>query len=136
MSFEALSSDPKMLSCLTEAITGSVMLDFLPGSQTIPFAYWHAMAQPGQTAAAAQQQSNDFINEQIGKCDCRSLGYALHTAQDSVAWGHQYKTYNGWVGLLHFLGDYAPLPGTRADAIAKSKDVINQYKAQCKNCSK
>jgi hypothetical protein len=90
----------------------------------------------GQSVAAAESQSNDFINEQIGKCNCRALGYALHTAQDSAAWGHQYKTYNGWVGLLHFLGDYAPLPGARDKAIARSKSVVNGYKSRCKNCSK
>lgn len=136
MSFEVLSNDPAMLGCLTEAIKASVMLDFLPGSQTIPFAYLHAMAQPGQTAAAAEEQSNNFILGQIGKCNCTALGYALHTAQDSAAWGHRYKTFPGWTGLLHFLGDYAPLPGSRAKAIARSKSVVDAYKAKCQNCSK
>jgi RHS repeat-associated protein len=136
MSFEVLSNDPAMLPCLTEVITGSVMLDFLPGSQTVPFSYWHAMAQPGQSAAAAETQSNDFINEQIGKCNCRALGYALHTAQDSAAWGHHYKTYYGWVGALHIMGDYFPLPGARAKAIARSKSVVNGFKSRCLKCSK
>jgi RHS repeat-associated protein len=136
MSFEVLSNDSAMMGCLSEAIKASVMLDFLPGSQSIPFAFWHAMAQPGQTAAAAEEQSNNFILGQIGKCNCTALGYALHTAQDSAAWGHGYKTYPGWVGLLHFIGDYAPLPGNRAKAIARSKSVVDAYKTQCKNCSK
>jgi RHS repeat-associated protein len=136
MSFEVLSNDPAMLGCLTEAIKASVILDFLPRSQTIPFAFWHAMARPGQTAAAAEEQSNNFILGQIGECNCTALGYALHTAQDSAAWGHGYKTFPGWTGLLHFVGDYAPLPGIRAKAIARSKSVVDAYKTQCKNCSK
>jgi hypothetical protein len=142
MTYEVLASDSGMLPCLREVLAGTIGLDFVPGSQTIPFAYLHAMAQPGQSAAAAAKQSDDYIYSEIGKCNCTALGYALHTAQDSAAGGHQYQTYYGpksmWSfgGLIHFIRDYWPSEDRRAEAIAKSRSVVSQYKAHCKRCSK
>jgi hypothetical protein len=142
MTYEVLSSDGAMLPCLREALAGAIGLDFVPGSQSIPFAYLHAMAQPGQSAAAAAKQSNDYIYSEIGKCNCTALGYALHTAQDSAAGGHQYTTYYGpesmWsvAGLIHVIRDYWPSEDRRTEAIEKSRSVVSQYKAHCNGCSK
>jgi hypothetical protein len=136
ITLEAMQNDSSVLACLSEALYGVVELDFAPGSQTTPYAYLHSMAQPGQDSAAAAKQSNDYINAQINKCDCKSLGYALHTAQDSAAWGHQYQTYNGWVGLFHIFTDWWPSSDRQTEALMKSKNVIAQFKARCRNCSK
>jgi hypothetical protein len=142
MTYEVLASGGAMLPCLREAIAGAIGLDFAPGSQSISSAYLHAMAQPGQSAAAAAKQSNDYIYSEIGKCNCTALGYALHTAQDSAAGGHQYKTYYGpesmWsvAGLIHVIRDYWLSEDRRTEAIEKSRSVVSQYKAHCKGCLK
>jgi len=84
-----------------------------------------------------------YSYDSLGRlCNCKDLGYALHTAQDSAAGGHQYQTYYGlkamqsFSGLIHFLRDYMPSEDRREEAIVKSKNVVAQYKAQCKKCSK
>jgi RHS repeat-associated protein len=136
MTLQVMQEDSAVLPCLSEALFGVVELDFLPGSQTIPYAYLHSMAQPGQDAAAAAKQANDFVNQQIGLCNCKALGYALHTVQDSAAWGHQYQTYYGHVGLLHIYNDWDPSADRRTEAMMKSRNVIAEYKARCKSCSK
>jgi len=125
-----------LIPCITEILTGVVGLDFVAGSQTVPYAYLHAMAQPGQTAAQAAEQSNQYVHDQIGKCDCRALGFALHTVQDSAAWGHQYKTYDGSVSLLHIFTDYDPSSDRITEATMKSKNVVSEFKSHCFNCSK
>jgi RHS repeat-associated protein len=134
ISVRALTETGISQECFSKAVAASIMLDYVPGALSTALAHQHSMARPGQTSADAARQSNDYIQEQIKKCDCSALGFALHTAQDSAAGGHHYETYTGSVSLWHLIQDQFPSSDAVHEAIVKSKNVIDQYQRSCSSC--
>ncbi len=136
---EALVGSGLEGTCMNQALMSAILWDFEPGSQDPPMAYTHSMSVPGESAAAAAAKSNQDIRDQITKCDCVALGRALHTAQDSAAGGHQYKEYTGLLNfgmISHYFEDMYPSNDRVTEALVKSKNVLNEFKSQCKSCSK
>jgi hypothetical protein len=138
LTLEALENAGLNGNCAQQALSASMLWDYAPGSQNVNMAYTHSMAQPGQSATAAAAQANGYINDLISKCDCISLGLALHTAQDSAAGGHQYETYNGLLNLgmlWHYIQDEWPTADRLTEALIKSKNVVSAFKQKCQTCS-
>lgn len=119
-----------------DAVMSSVSADFLPGSQQVPQAHWHAMSRPRESMQSAAQRMNDFIDAQIARCNAQGLGRALHAIQDSAAAGHRdFHVYNGSVGVGHVLNDANPTAEAFMEALVKSRNLIDRYREQC-GCQK
>jgi RHS repeat-associated protein len=106
-------------------------VDSRPGSQEDFNAYQHAMRDGtrNQSVSDAQRQFNNYINDSIAKGTMYYLASALHAVQDSAAAGH--KGFQPWTGGLpsfeHFDGDANPSAASVAEAIQKSRDILNRF---------
>lgn len=139
LSIQALENAGLGPDCFNAAMMAAADWDYAPGSQSVNMAYTHAMVRPGQSAASAAAESNQYAANQISRCNCTALGYALHTVQDSAAGGHQYKTYSGLfnLGMLwHYVQDEWPTQDRLTEALVKSENVVSDFKSRCAGCKK
>jgi RHS repeat-associated protein len=110
-------------------------VDFIPGSQNPINSYWHAMrdGKTGQSVEEAESLFNDYIARNIAECTPEGLARAMHAAQDSAASGH--RGFQPWSGGIpspsHIRGDILPSQRSYADAIKKSKEILDRYRQAC-----
>jgi RHS repeat-associated protein len=116
---------------INEVVKANTMMDFYDYSQTVPYAHWHAMSEPGESQDHAYKRWYAFIKVQLKSCNAKSLGHALHAVQDSVAGGHKFSPYTGHVDYKHFLMDAEVDSPTFNEAVIKSQDLIKQFEQQC-----
>ena len=136
---EAVQGSGLGADCISQAIAGAIAWDFASGSQDPSMAFTHSMAVSGQSAPDAAAAGNQFIHDQVAKCDCAALGFALHTAQDSAAGGHQYKAFTSLISIgmiAHYFEDMYPSKDRVTEALVKSRNVVSEYKKRCATCSK
>jgi hypothetical protein len=112
-------------------------VDWLPGSQDPQNGFWHAMRNgkdPSNTAAAAQQAYNTYVDLQWKTCTCGGLARALHATQDSYAAGHSgFQPWNGGLpSPSHAYHDAYPTAAERAGAVQASVALIRNYEKECK----
>jgi RHS repeat-associated protein len=149
-----LFSYPEHVSITNEALGGDSSfpglardvagVDFLPGSQDPVNSFWHAMSNglTDQPAWLANDLFNDYVDEQIASCKTAGLARALHAVQDSAARGHQgFQPWNGGAtplhvpSLSHINGDWNPSAAEKAEAVQKSKTIIQRFKETCATCA-
>lgn len=131
MSYDALADSNFTSKFINEVIDANVMMDFYDYSQTVPYAHWHAMSEPGESQAHAYDRWHAFIQSQLESCNARGLGHALHAVQDSRAGGHKFSTYTGHVSYGHLLMDAQVDNATYKEAVTKSKDLIRKFRQLC-----
>ena len=135
MSYDALADSNFTNEFVNEVVNANVMMDFYDYSQTVPYAHWHAMSEPGESQADAYKRWYAFVKSQLKSCTAKGLGHAMHAVQDSSAGGHKFSPYTGHVGYSHFLMDTEVDNATYKEVIIKSKDLIHQFRQQCE-CQK
>jgi hypothetical protein len=123
-------NDKKLVS---EAVRGAVKADVLTDSQLPVNARWHAMSNgdENESTESARRNTEDYITEQLNRCNGEGLGRALHAEQDKYAGGHRgYQPWHRKGGRVkHWWKDYSG--GGEAEAVAASIALIQRFKEIC-----
>ena len=84
----------------------------------------------GESVESARIKTNNYINEQLHRCDESGLGRALHAEQDKWAGGHRgYQPWYGGFDFDHMLDDL--FGGGEDEAILASARLIRKFKEIC-----
>jgi RHS repeat-associated protein len=113
-------------------------VDGLPGSQDPSNSFWLAMrdGRTGQSPEEARRLFDKYVDDNIKSCTQEGLARALHAVQDTSPAGHRgFQAWSGGFGGVpspaHLRGDVLPSKRTLDDAIGKSREVLQRYKASC-----
>ena len=120
----------KELSSKAASVSGRV--DFMEGSQRPENSHWHAMrnGKANESVESAIRRTENYINEQLSRCNADGLGRALHAEQDKYAAGHRgYQPWYGGIDLKHTWRD--EIGGGEPEAIAASISLIKRFKEMC-----
>jgi RHS repeat-associated protein len=116
----------------SDAMTWTNLVDWLKDSQDPQNAHWHAMRNDDtESVEEAEKGTDQYIDEQLSKCNAEGLGRALHAEQDKWAAGH--RGYQPWYKdskrIRHWWKDATG--GGQDDAIAASVRLIKKFKEVC-----
>jgi hypothetical protein len=117
----------------SEATSFSANVDYMEYSQRPENAAWHAMSngEVNESAQSARRNTEEYINENLRKCNAEGLGRALHAEQDKYAGGH--RGYQPWYGkggrVKHWLKDETG--GGEWEAVRASIALIKRFKEMC-----
>jgi RHS repeat-associated protein len=133
ISYEAFNHEKcDRLGWSSASIADWVDLMFWEGSQKPENAFVHAMrnGRTGESVESARMKTDNYINEQMSRCNSAGLGRALHAEQDKWAGGH--RGYQPWYGKLTFEHWWKDATGGGEDeAVLASVRLIKKFKELC-----
>lgn len=122
----------RKFSGAAEFVSGLVDYMFWEGSQLPSLAYMHAMrnGESGESVEAARIKTNNYINNQMSRCNFAGLGRALHTEQDKWAAGHRgYQPAYAGFSFTHWWKEENG--GGQDEAVLASVRLIRKFKEMC-----
>jgi hypothetical protein len=116
-------------------------VDFLTDSGSPRHAHWHAMSngEINESREDARRKTNNYIEENLRKCNADGFSRALHAEQDEHSSSHNYQPWYGGIfgsgipGLRHLYHDMAfgASGRHRGEATRESVELIRRLKGLC-----
>jgi hypothetical protein len=88
------------------------------------------MTEAGLSVTQARESRDAYVRKQLSLGTLKGIGNALHSIQDELAEGHQFKEYSGLQGVdvEHLKNDFNPRASVFGSAYDRSLDLLRKLK--------